>query len=217
MKRKTGIFCMIFGAVLVSLALSLFFYNQWDAARAERDSAEVLEQLEDQLIGRSEDPSDSRLEGPLDSDKTAGDVFSGTDKEMREVTIDGYDYIGCISIPSVGLSLPVMSEWSYDGLRIAPGRFSGSVFTDDLVIAGHNYRRHFGPIRWLEAGMEVDFTDMDNRIWRYEVMEMETLSPIQVEDMISEKENEEWDLTLFTCTTGGQTRCAVRCRRMGVD
>ena len=24
----------------------------------------------------------------------------------------------------------------------------------------------------------------------------------------------EWDLTLFTCNTGGQTRCAVRCSRV---
>ena len=24
---------------------------------------------------------------------------------------------------------------------------------------------------------------------------------------------EPWDLTLFTCNTGGQTRCAVRCIR----
>lgn len=204
---------MILGAVLVSLALSLFFYNQWDAGRAEKASAEILDQLEDQLDGRPEDLPD-------DSEAAAGagaGAFPQPDRVMTVVNIDGYDYIGCISVPSIGLSLPVMSEWSYGGLKTAPGRFSGSVFTDDLVIAGHNYRSHFGPIRWLEAGTEVDFTDMDNRVWRYEVIEMETLSPTQVEDMISEKENEEWDLTLFTCTTGGQTRCAVRCGRMGAD
>ena len=29
------------------------------------------------------------------------------------------------------------------------------------------------------------------------------------------EESDEWDLTLFTCTTGGSARCAVRCVRTG--
>lgn len=59
---------------------------------------------------------------------------------------NGYEYIGYLSIPSIGLALPVMKQWSYAGLKIAPGRYSGSLYTDDLVIAGHNYNRHFSPM-----------------------------------------------------------------------
>jgi sortase A len=36
---------------------------------------------------------------------------------------------------------------------------------------------------------------------------MEILSPFAVEEMTSG----DWDMTLFTCTVGGQSRVTVRC------
>ena len=41
----------------------------------------------------------------------------------------------------------------------------------------------------------------------YEVIELETLSPFAIEEMTGGN----WDLTLFTCTVGGQYRVTVRC------
>ena len=133
---------------------------------------------------------------------------------MTVTAIDGWDYIGYLSIPSIGLALPVMSEWSYPGLKIAPGRYAGSVFTDDLVICGHNYARHFSPVKRLAAGTTVQFVDMDGREWDYTVSKVETLQPTQIEEMVGKADGDDWDLTLFTCTTGGSARCAVRCTRV---
>ena len=132
---------------------------------------------------------------------------------MTVTFIDGYDYIGYVSIPSIGLELPVMSEWSYAGLKIAPGRYSGSTYADNMVVCAHNYAKHFSPIKWLQAGAEVYFTDMDGMRWSYEVDNVETLQPTQIEKMTTVTEEDNWDLTLFTCTTGGSARCAVRCVR----
>ncbi|MCI6909376.1 MAG: sortase, partial [Clostridiales bacterium] len=64
--------------------------------------------------------------------------------EMPETAVDGASYIGVLRIPALGLSLPVIGEWSDDGAKLAPCRYAGSAYTDDLVIAGHNYRTHFG-------------------------------------------------------------------------
>ena len=50
-------------------------------------------------------------------------------------------------------------------------------------------------------------TDMDGNVFSYEVSSLETLSPYAVSDMTSG----DWDLTLFTCTVGGQSRLAIRC------
>lgn len=193
MRRKLGIFCMFSGAVLVLMALSLFLYNTWDSNRAGDASALIIEELE-----QSSDEQKIRTTG-----------------EMTVVNIDGYDYIGYLKIPSLDLKLPVMAAWSYEGLRIAPGRFSGATFTGDLVICGHNYSRHFGEIRWLEQGANVQFLDMDGVTWKYKVDTIETLEPTQVEDMTTKTANDTWDMTLFTCNTGGQTRCAVRCTQVG--
>lgn len=125
------------------------------------------------------------------------------------VEIDGYGYVGYLTIPALGLELPVMAEWDYARLRLAPCRYSGSTKTGDLVIAAHNYARHFGSLQTLLAGDEVRFTDMDGVVTVYEVAAVEILQPTAVEEMTAG----EYDLTLFTCTYGGQSRVTVRCDR----
>ena len=129
---------------------------------------------------------------------------------MTEIVIDGYAYIGYLSVPSLGLELPVMSAWDETRLKIAPCRYAGSTKSDDLVIAGHNYRRHFSPLKQLVPGDAVYFFDMDGVCSAYEVVVLETLPPAAVEDMTAGA----YDLTLFTCTYGGQNRFTVRCDRI---
>jgi len=87
--------------------------------------------------------------------------------------------------------------------------------SDDLVICGHNFPSHFGPVKYIEIGAEVIFTAVDGAVYRYVVTNRETVRPTDVEYMVNNAapQAEPWDLTLFTCNTGGQTRCAVRCIR----
>ena len=113
-----------------------------------------------------------------------------------------------IWIPLVlGLDLPVMAEWSYPLLKKAPCRYTGATKTDDLVVMAHNYARHFGTIDTLSAGDEVIFTDMEGVITRFTVTALDVLDASAVEEMTAG----EYDLTLFTCTYGGQSRVTVRC------
>ena len=59
----------------------------------------------------------------------------------------------------------------------------------------------------MQLGDRVVFTDVDGSGFAYDVVEVQTLAPTAVEEML----DEAWDLTLFTCTLGGATRIAVRC------
>ena len=129
------------------------------------------------------------------------------DMEMPMKEIDGETYIGVVEIPSLELSLPVMSDWSYPQLKKAPCRYVGSVYSHDAVICGHNYDRHFGRLKELVPGDEVRFTDMDGNVFRYSVCAVEQLAKTAVEEM----QTGDWDLTLFTCTKGGVMRVTVRC------
>ena len=45
-----------------------------------------------------------------------------------------------------------MESWSYPKLKVAPCRYRGSAYLDDLIIAAHNYDRHFGRINTLLPG-----------------------------------------------------------------
>ena len=55
--------------------------------------------------------------------------------------------------------------------------------------------------------MEQTFTDGDGNVFTYQVAALEQLLPTQVKEMSAGG----WDLTLFTCTIGGQQRVTVRC------
>ena len=128
---------------------------------------------------------------------------------METVEIDGNRYIGFLTIPALSLELPVMENWDYDLLKIAPCRYSGTLKDGDLVIAAHNYKRHFGRLSELSVGSEVLFTDAAGSSTKCTVAELEILQPEDVEYMTAG----EYELTLFTCTYGGSTRFAARCVR----
>lgn len=200
MRNKLGNALIALGVLALLAAVLLMGYNQWDSTRAEKAADSVLTQLEESI-------AEPRTIYPGDAAEPTADT------EMPVGTIDGYDYIGYLSIPSIGLALPVMQQWSYPGLKIAPGRYSGALYTDDLVIAGHNYARHFSPLTHLTEGTEVLFVDMNDNTWHYAVSDTEVLQPTQIEEMAVKTSESNWDLTLFTCTTTGQARYALRCVR----
>lgn len=203
---KRGKLCTALGLLLLLAALGLTAYNLWLDARASMSVDVVLERLTPTLSSRqSELP-------PLSSGEALEEAFVpdyvlNPEMAMPEETIDGQNYIGVLDIPALELSLPIISEWSYDALQIAPCRYSGSAYLDNLVIAGHNYRSHFASLPQLQPGDTVTFTDMDGNVFSYAVSSLETLSSYAISDMTSG----DWDLTLFTCTVGGQSRLAIRC------
>ena len=106
------------------------------------------------------------------------------------------------------LELPVISEWNYPNLKIAPCRYGGSAYLNNLIICGHNYRSHFGNLKHLTVGDLAFFTDTDGNVFTYKMVGQETLSKTSAEAM----ESGEWDLTLFTCTVGGKNRVTIRFR-----
>lgn len=78
------------------------------------------------------------------------------------------------------------------------------------MIGAHNYATHFGRIRELSYGDRVIFTDMAGNVFVYEVADMETLRPYEGSQLC----NGLWDLTLYTCTFGGEQRMTIRCEQV---
>ena len=191
--KRISIVLTAMGALLVAAALALVAANLVDGRRAGAASSEALTKVEQEIP--------EAAAGEEWTLSAAGEV------EIPDVSVDNYDYIGVLNIPSLGLSLPVMSDWSYPQLRVAPCRYYGSAYTGDMVIAAHNYNAHFGTLKILAPGAEVIFTDMDGNVFNYEVALVETLQPYDVDILLEDG----WDLTLFTCTLGGQSRVTVRC------
>lgn len=196
MKAKRGTVWINAGLLLIAAALFLSVYNEWESREARDSARQVIAQLCDALPTEAGEPT------------TLPDVR----REMPVKTINGRDYIGVLSIPSLELELPVISQWDYPALKVAPCRYSGSLYQDNLIICAHNYASHFGKLKELQPGDIVLFTDMDEHVVTFQMVERETLNPMDAEGM----EAGDWDLTLFTCTIDGQTRVTIRFERVEV-
>ena len=194
MRKKLGLASVVLGAVLVLAALALWAYNRREDAAAGAEAETAMQAVQEQIT-----------QEPTPADPAA------LDPEMPVAEIDGHEYVGYVAIPSIELELPVMADWDYDKLKLAPCRQFGSSRTDDLVIAGHNYKTHFGKLDRVAVGDAVTFTDMDGIVNHYTVEKIETLDPT----MVDQVENSGYALVLYTCTYSGQTRTTLFCGRDG--
>lgn len=195
---KPGTLLMALGLLLIAAALAFTGYNIWDSNRAGEAAAAVVTELQ---IPEKIQPATPILHKSLEEKNVEY-------PPMATQTINGYDYIGTLEVPCFSLELPVMAQWDYDRLQISPCLYSGSYFTGDLVICGHNYPTHFSYLKSIALNEDIYLTTVDGYRYHYRVDNIETLEPTEISQMV---EPTDWELTLFTCHTGGQTRCAIRC------
>lgn len=182
---------MAVGVICMLAAISLLVYNYAENKNAGKSSAVIMDSLRMEI-------SKNEVEA------VEPDPF---DDEMEIAEIDGNGYIGYLSMPALELDLPVMAEWDYDKLKKAPCRYYGSALTDNLVIAAHDYRNHFGYIGNLKSGDTVMFTDVNGRVYNYRVTSVDMIMPTDTDKV---KDTGD-DLILYTCNYGGTKRICVRC------
>ena len=224
-KTKTSIVFVGIGAVLIMLALLLFLFNEVRNVIMEAESFDIYTELQksiEQMQRNNSSTSEtiSNADSMHDRNEIGGDEIidvttdleaevNSLQSEVKTITVGGYDYIGTMEIPTLGLSLPIMSDWDYEKLDIAPCRQFGSIQTDDLVIAGHNYRRHFKYLYKLEAGDSLYLTNAAGTVIEYVVAKNRTLKATEVDTV----QNSEYDMVLYTCTYTGTERVVVFCER----
>ena len=186
----------LLGVLLLCGAALLTAYNLREARQAAEFAEETAAQLEEVL------PC-------LDAQSTDGETAPAGQKESV-VTVADTVYLGLLEIPDLGLMLPVAAEWSYPVLKRTPCRYSGTAGGGNLVIIAHNYPAHFGRLRELAPGSRICFTDGAGQRWVYVTAQTEQLQPEETDAVTGET----WELTLLTCTPGGKSRVAVRCRQV---
>lgn len=201
MRRKLGISLMALGLALLAASVGLLSFNRREADRAEAASMELLPAVSDAIAAQMAQKTETTLQLPIFAEPT--------DLKKKEVEVDGYLCVGYVSIPRLELNLPVQASCTDENLKVSPCLYSGTTMEDDLVLAGHNYRRHFGPIRRLKSGDDVVFVDMEGNVIHYQVTAVDAVPPTAVEEVTSG----QFDLALVTCTYGGETRLVVYCDR----
>lgn len=195
MKNKIGKALIGIGVFLILAVFILVLYNFYREYNAKKKVEKYLPKLE-----------------KIIKDHSGGNNNADNEKSSKTMNIDGMNFLGILSVPSKNLELPILADYSYELLDTAPCRYSGSYDSDDLVIGGHNYRSHFSKLKSIKNGEEIFFTSFDGTVYKYSVLRVEILEPTQIEDLINKQNTDDWDLTLFTCTSSGAARCVIRCK-----
>lgn len=192
-----GKILVIIGVFLILISLTMTVYNKYEDLKAGKDANETLNIIKNEIT------SQKHVVDTLPTDEV---------REMKTININGDEFIGTITIPSINLELPVLSKFSNSNLKKAPCRYYGNLFTNDLIICAHAYETFFANLNKLKQNDLIIFTDVDGNIYTYEVLEVEVLKETDVDKMV----NNEFDLTLYTCTYDNTGRITVRCNRVNM-
>lgn len=190
--------CLAIGLLLLLAAAVLAGYNLYTDWHAGQTAQSVAARL----------PSAAAQNSAAGAQRTQ--ARSGP---MPEVEIDGSYYIGTLELPALGLSLPVHTHWDDAEAKTAPCRYIGSAYEDNMIIAGHNYRSHFGRLSELQIGDEVLFTDVEGNVFRYKVAAFDNIDMYDTQAMLEG----DWALTVFTCDATRVHRLTVRCEAAADD
>ena len=194
-RRKRGFFLIALGLIMTVSAVAIFAAYEFQENTAGENAELLLNGLREEMRVRREaavyDPAQQEQPTP----------------KLPRLTLSGYDLVGILRVPSLELELPILNEWSYDLLQISPCRYSGSTADGDLILLGHNYKKHFTPLKQLHSGDTVEFEDVTGRVYTYTVAMTEVLEKTELERLTAT----DYALTLFTCTNGGYSRFVVRC------
>lgn len=209
MKKTHGLCCIILGAILLIAALSLVLYNKNENEKGGEVANSILNEIKMEIPETTTSTTSTTMENDLFAYYAQFETTTVPVIEEPTMEIDSNIYIGIISVPALGLELPVMSDWSYPNLKISPCRYKGNIYDKNIIIAAHNYNSHFGRLKELYGGEEIIFTDASGYPHYYEVSQIIEIDGRDIEAM-DFGSAESWDLTLFTCTLSGQSRVTVR-------
>lgn len=188
LKNKFASILIIIGIIFISLGSALTIFNIFDEIRVYNISNKAL---------------NYEL-----SEKEKNEIY--TDGDMPYIKVNGIEYIGVLEIPSISIRLPVQNRWDNSLLKKFPCRYIGDIYSDSMIIMAHNYKQHFGNIKYLKNGDKVRFTDVKGIEYDYIVSFVEKIDRRNINKMVEDKSK----LTLFTCDYSGKNRIAVRCEIM---
>ena len=220
--RSTIILILIF---LVGLSVMLYptvsdYINQKNQSRAVASYSEEVENLSDvdyQAYFDAADDYNRRLAETPDAFYRPEEVSGYTDT----LDVSGTGIMGYITIPKIGVELPVYHGTSDGVLQVAAGHLEGSSLPvggagTHAVISAHRglpSAKLFTNLDELEVGDTFTITVLD-RVLTYEVDQVSIVLPTET-DLLQPVEGKDY-VTLMTCTPYGINthRLLVRGKRI---
>lgn len=141
----------------------------------------------------------------------AREVLNLKEYENMPKEVDGFKVIGKITIPKIDVEKYILEETTAESLLSGVTKICGPEINQigNFCIAGHNYGDTFGWISSLETGDEIYITDTYDRSLKYQVYEIERVSPYDISSLSQDTDSDK-EITLVTCTLGALKRVIVK-------
>ena len=230
LKRKKKIYKILFIASIFSIIslLSIYIYAEYDRNKDESISDDILSFM----ITKEDETTVSSYENALVVKITQEitEEIENTNVEQPQEQLQmatatstyiapngkKYETVGIVKIPKLNIIYPILSKTTDALLKVAPCKFHGANPNEvgNLCIIAHNYRRKgvfFSDIPTLVVGDIVEIQDLSQRTLQYEVYDVHTVMPDNVDDT-TQKTNGRKEVTLITCTNDSKQRFIVRCK-----
>lgn len=229
LKRKKKIYKILFIASIFSIIslFSIYIYAEYDRNKDESISDDILSFM----ITKEDETTVSSYENALVVKITQEiEIIENTNVEQPQEQLQmatatstyiapngkKYETVGIVKIPKLNIIYPILSKTTDALLKVAPCKFHGATPNEvgNLCVIAHNYRRKgvfFSDIPTLVVGDIVEIQDLSQRTLQYEVYDVHTVMPDNVEDT-TQKTNGRKEVTLITCTNDSKQRFIVRCK-----
>ncbi len=222
MKRKQKIYKTLYIiSVILIIILSIYYIiTERNKAIQEGYSYEIMQQMGDNTIVEEraivvalDDNSDDSQVIPIGEQNT-------DEPQVKEITASNgrtYATEGTVSIPSIGITYPILTEETEELLKISLCKYWGPSPNEigNYCIVGHNYAsgKMFGKLSMVNVGDQVTLTDLSGRTITYSVYNKYPVDPTDV-SCTSQLTNGQKELTLITCTEYGKRRLVVKAREV---
>ena len=215
-KKKRYKIQFIASLILVFVFSGWYIYTEFDKNASEAVSQDMLKDISSQLHGDGTQ-SDEPLMVAVNDSEIADDGENVLDGSYTDNTGYTYNYESVLSIPSLNIEYPVLSETTEELLKISLNKFWGGSpnSVGNYCVVGHNYKsgKMFGKLSMIKNGDTVKLTDLSGNTVDYQVYNMYVVDPEDVA-CTSQITNGLKEMTLITCTNAGKQRLVVKCREV---
>ena len=124
-------------------------------------------------------------------------------------TLEGYDVLGQIKVDNLDIDTYILDSTEEEALKVAAGKITGDTLNEEgnFCVIGHNYDNIFAKLLEIEKGEEITVIDPKLNETKYEVKNVYTVEPDDLEALLSVQDTVR--LTLITCETTASTRLVV--------
>lgn len=240
MKRKKRIYKIRFflSVFLICVLCSYYIYAENDRNKSEEVAHQIIGQLESKVnnSGTTEE-KDTTTKNIINDvlivalDKNQSDkmqevirenIPEETEEQNKTTYTAGngekYSVESRLTISSLGIDYPVLSETSEELLKISLNKYwgNGPNKIGNYCIVGHNYAngKLFGKLSQMEIGDTAVLEDTSTgKKVTYEAYQKYIVDPTDV-SCTSQLTNGKREMTLITCKNYGTQRLIIKCREV---